>query len=175
MSSVNYFDFFELKEAFFLDEKLLQMQFYSFSKKYHPDFHAMKSAEEQAEILEKSTVNNKAFLVLKNFYTRLEYILQLHGILVDQEKHVLDPSFLMEMMEINEATMDLSFEKDEKAFSELQQRVEKILSELEQNIEESCKAYDLETSNQSIKLNNIKDLWYRRKYLLRIKDSLNKL
>ena len=174
MSSINYFDFFEIKEAFFIDEKHLQERFYTYSKLYHPDFHAMKSQEEQAIILDKSTINNKAFLVLKNFYTRLEYILQQHDVLLDQEKYALDPAFLMEMMEINEQIMDLSFDMDENLFQKVSQNVQGIQEQLETGIEQACKEFDSEPSDANVKLNKIKDLWYRRKYLLRIKDSLSK-
>ena len=58
---MNYFEFYELEPQFFIDENLLKKKFYDLSKKFHPDFHANKSEEEQDKILELSTINNQAF------------------------------------------------------------------------------------------------------------------
>ncbi len=169
---MNYYEFYNFPVKFFIDEDLLKKQFYQFSKDFHPDFHALKSEEEQQKMLELSTLNNKAFFVLKSLNTRLEYLLKIKNILNDDEKYSLPPEFLMEMMDINEEIMELEFEADAEKVISLTNQAKSLESELLEEIEQLAKQYDI-SEEESILL-KIKDLWYRKKYLLRIRDSLNK-
>ena len=169
---MNYYEFYNFPIKFYIDEDLLKKQFYQYSKDFHPDFHALKSEEEQQKMLELSTLNNKAFFVLKSLNTRLEYLLKIKNILVDDEKYSLPPEFLMEMMEINEEIMELEFDADAEKVISLTNQAKSLEQGLEEEIEQLAKQYDT-TEEESILL-KIKDLWYRKKYLLRIRDSLNK-
>ncbi len=169
---MNYFEFYQFKPKFYIDEEQLKKLFYQYSKDFHPDFHALKSEEEQQKMLELSTLNNKAFFALKSFNTRLEYLLKSEQVLVEEEKYALPPDFLMEMMEINEEIMELSFEPDPNKIEELSNRALAIENSIQNDIQNLAKAFD-EKEDKAILL-KIKDLWYRKKYLLRIKDSLNK-
>ncbi len=172
---MNYFEFYGFEEKFFIDEEALKKKFYEFSKKYHPDFHAMKSEEEQNELLELSSINNQAYKALQIFNTRLEQILINKGILIVDEKYALAPDFLMEMMEINEAIMDLSLDPDTSSSEKLKEQVVSMNSEINEELKATAKAFDESVDNREAILMKIKDLYYRRKYLMRIQDSLNKL
>jgi molecular chaperone HscB len=168
---MNYFEFYELPESFSVDEKALKNKFYQLSKKYHPDFYANEGEAKQQEILELSTLNNKAYQVLSNPATRTEYILQLHGLLADGDKHKLAPDFLMEMMEINEALMEI---EDENSLNTIKSQIWGLETGLSEELANNTVLY--ETGNEADKenaLKNIKDIYYRQKYLLRIKDTLD--
>jgi len=168
---MNYFEFYELPESFNIDEKALKNKFYQLSKKYHPDFYANEDEDKQQQILELSTLNNKAYKVLNDSNKRTEYILQLHGLLTDGDKHKLAPGFLMEMMEINEALMEI---EDEQSFSALKSQIKGMDDELSEELSTTIKNYEADNQVDKEKaLNTIKDIYYRQKYLLRIKDSLN--
>jgi molecular chaperone HscB len=168
---MNYFEFYELSESFSVDEKALKNKFYQLSKKYHPDFYANESEAKQQEILELSTLNNEAYKVLSDANKRTEYILQQNGLLADGDKHKLAPGFLMEMMEINEALMEID---GEEAFSALKKQISTMDTELNEELSSAIKNYKTDVQTDKDKaLNNIKDIYYRQKYLLRIKDSLN--
>ena len=67
----------------------------------------MRADEKQQEILELSTINNKAWQTLSDPAKRLEYILRQHELLVDGAKPALPADFLMEMMDINERLMEI--------------------------------------------------------------------
>ncbi len=169
---MNYYEFYNFKPTFFIDEDLLKKQFYQYSKDFHPDFHALKSEEEQQKMLELSTLNNKAFFVLKSLNTRLEYLLKINQVLIDDEKYSLPPDFLMEMMDINEEIMELEFDPNPDKLESLSKQEKSLEKALEEEIEQLARHYD-NSQEQDILL-KIKDLWYRKKYLLRIRDSLNK-
>lgn len=168
---MNHFEFYEIPVAFDLDEVALKRKFYELSKKYHPDFHISENEEKQQQVLELSTRNNKAYQVLSDRDKRMEYVLQLNHLLVEGEKYPLAPEFLMEMMEMNEALMDV---EDAQQLADIKAQLfsaestlNKLLSALKTGFDNS------EEPDQKQKLLEIRDLYYRKKYLLRIKDSLN--
>lgn len=172
---MNYFEFYGIPEAFNVDQSVVKRKFYELSKTYHPDFYINHSEEKQQEILDLSTINNKAYQVLSSASKRLEYILQLHLHVVDGEKYQLPQAFLMEMMDVNEDLMELEFDADPEAIQNISERVslieEDLLSELDGLTKEFDEAKEDQRENLLLK---IKDLYYRQKYLLRIRDSLNK-
>ena len=161
---MNYYEFYNFPIKFYIDEDLLKKQFYQYSKDFHPDFHALKSEEEQQKMLELSTLNNKAFFVLKSLNTRLEYLLKIKNILVDDEKYSLPPEFLMEMMELNEAWMDAES-------PEAKQVILDQINTLQIDIYSPIKAYLEASSVESISpeaMLQIKEYYYKKKYLDRI-------
>lgn len=173
---MNYFEFYDLPVSFHPDQQLVKQKFYELSKKYHPDFHINSDADQQEEILERSTFNNKAFQVLKDPQKRLHYILTLKELLVEGENYVLPQSFLMEMMDVNEALMELEFDPDAAKSSALKTQILSIEKELNDELEALTSSFDhIQDQDQETALKAIKDLYYRNKYLIRIKESLAKL
>lgn len=171
----DYFAFYGLPLSFNPDTALVKQKFYEFSKKYHPDFYINESEEKQAEVLELSTVNNKAYQVLSDPQKRLHYILELKGLLKEGENYVLPQSFLMDMMDINEALMDLQFDPDPVKLAGLKEDVngvEKGLSDEILSLTTSFEAQDTDEQNKT--LIAVKDLYYRTKYLLRLRESIAK-
>jgi molecular chaperone HscB len=170
---MNYFELYDIKESFNPDESLVKRKFYELSKRYHPDFYINESEEKQQEILELSTQNNKAYQVLSDPWKLTEYILKLHGLAQEGEKHQLSPDFLMEMIDINEALMEMEFEPDLVKLEEIRSRVNEKMDALKNEFAVLAKEFDILSEKEEILL-QIRDLLYRRKYLLRIKDSLSK-
>lgn len=172
---MNYFEFYGISVSFFPDEAALKRQFYANSKAFHPDFYAGASVEEQAEVLEKSTLNNKAWQVLSSFDKRLAYILSLKGMLEEGDKYTLPQDFLMEMMDINEALMDLEMGEDAGKLEQLQAEVAQQELALDQEIKLQAVGFEGQSEGEQMRiLAGIKDAYYRKKYLLRIRDSLNR-
>lgn len=167
---MNYFEFYGIPESFGMNDAALKKKFYERSKEYHPDFYANESEEKQQEILELSTINNKAYKVLSDPYRRMEYILQEHNLLTG-DKYQLAPDFLMEMMEINEALMEVD---DVEQLNAIKTQITDTETELNADLAALTKNYQNsdDTGKQKI-LENIRDIYYRQKYLLRIKDTLN--
>ena len=168
---MNYFEFYDMPESFVIDAATLKKKFYELSKRYHPDFYANDDEAKQQEILELSTLNNKAFQVLSDQAKRTEYILKLHNLLKEGDKYELSPAFLMEMMELNEALMDA---EDAEQLTAVKAQIADFENDLNAEFARHTANYQTDDAAKKEKeLLAIKDIYFRQKYLLRIKDSLN--
>ena len=172
---MNYFELYDLPLSFQIDSALVKKKFYELSKRYHPDFYVNESAEKQAEILELSTINNKAYQVLSDPLKRIEYVLSLHDMLAEGDKYALPQTFLMDMMDVNEALMEMEFDHDELKLTELSTQVDEMELSLFDELKRNTNEFDqLEGADANNILLKVKDIWYRQKYLMRIRESLNK-
>ncbi len=172
---MNHFEFYQIPISFFANQAELKKVFYANSKAFHPDYFINETEEKQTEILGLSTQNNEAYKILSNFDKRLEYILSIYNQLAETEKHVLPQEFLMEMMDINEQLMELEGEKNDELLSSIENEIQNLQLGLDADLTKHCEAFDqADESNRNSILFQIKDIYFRKKYLLRIKDSLNK-
>ena len=172
---MNYFELYDLPDRFHPDEALVKKKFYEQSKKYHPDFYANETDDKQQEVLELSTLNNKAFRVLSNPLKRIEYVLSLNNMMEEGDKYQLSQDFLMEMMDVNEEIMEQEFQPDATSLMAIENQVNEIEKKLFDDLKQNTKAFDNEPGEQHEgTLLKIKDIWYREKYLLRIRESLSK-
>lgn len=168
----NYFDFYGIPMSFEVDAGLVKRKFYQLSKQYHPDFHTMAGATRQAEVLELSTMNNEAYKVLSDFDKRMHYILELTGQLSD-DSNALPQSFLMEMMEINEQLMELEFDFEETVYTKLLTDLDALEISLLEQVRPTLNKWKSEKSDVG-ELNSVKEYYYKKRYLLRIRENLNK-
>jgi molecular chaperone HscB len=168
---MNYFEFYGIAESFTPDAALLKKKFYEFSKKYHPDFYAGEDDAKQEEILQLSTLNNKAYQTLNDPYKCLEYVLKLHGLVKEGAKPQLPSDFLMEMMDLNERLMEVD---DAEQLGHITAEVLAVEGDIHDKIAHATEGYaQLDDTAKESRLNEIADCYFREKYLLRIKESLN--
>ncbi|MGG9971794.1 Fe-S protein assembly co-chaperone HscB [Ferruginibacter sp. SUN002] len=158
---MNYFELFDLPVCLQVDKNILPKKYFELQKKYHPDFFSQASEDEQAEVLEKSSDINKAFKIFQNPDLTLKYVLQLKGLLEEEEKYQLPPDFLMEMMELNE-------ELNENSINAIKAIENEAYSAVKQIIE----TYNDATANTADLL-KVKEYYFKKKYLQRILDRIN--
>ncbi len=172
---MNYFEWFNVPISFNPDQAVVKRKFYELSKKYHPDFYINQPLEKQEEILEQATFTNKAYQTLYKPELCLPYVLTLKGLLQEGEQVQLPPDFLLEMMEINETLMDLEFDADVHKLAVLEVEIEQREAALTKEFEHYAQDFDVESGmHQDEALEKIKDAYFRQKYVLRIRDSLNR-
>jgi molecular chaperone HscB len=162
---MNYFEWFDLPVAFAIDNAVLKRKYFELSKKYHPDFFTNANAIEKEKVLELSTLNTNAFNTLNDFDKRMKYILLLKNVIADDEKFDLPPSFLMEMMDLNEQISEGI------ALENCKHEIKKNEASLYNDVNTILQTNDL--NNASIAdLEQVKIFYFKKKYLSRLKKKL---
>lgn len=164
---VDYFKFFDLPERFETDQTELRSRYLANSRKFHPDLY---DGDEDPE--ELSSINNEGYRILKDYFETVAYVLRNRQVLVEGEKEQLDPMFLGEMMDINEGLMELEFDFDPEVFQRLKEESEEKQQEIEDGLRLLTQRF--ENEQDETLLGQIKEYYLKRKYLLRIRDSINK-
>ena len=122
----DYFAFFGLPRHLHLDTAGLEKQFYTLSRKLHPDRFAAKPVAEQEEALRQSSLLNDAYRTLKEPIARTEYLLTLEGVQLEEQsraatdaaratgtekKQVAPPELLEEAFELNMQLEEMKMNK----------------------------------------------------------------
>ncbi len=163
---MNYFELFEQPLGFIIDKAQLSKKYFLLQKKFHPDFYSNVSEEEQAEVLETSAQVNKGYKILQDEDSTIRYLLMLKGLLEEEEKYVLPPKFLMEMMELNE-----SISEDSKDTTSQKILIDKEVDLLYGQIKPLFTGYS-DGHTPEADLLKIKEYYFKKKYLKRILDRL---
>lgn len=171
---MNHFEYYGLPVALSVDESALRRVYLQNSKKYHPDFHTLSDEAEQAEMLERSTRNNEAFKTLSDPDKRVRYVLELKNLIgQDSENQSLPQDFLTEMMDINEALMELEFDFEAQRYASILQAVTDLENKLEIQVGPILSTW-VEASGNDADLLKVRDYFFKRRYLLRVKENLSK-
>ena len=170
---MNYFEFYNIPLGFKIDEAALKRTFYANSKQFHPDFFTLESEEKQAEILELSTLNTEAYKTLSDFEKRMKYILDLKGVMGKEGENKLPQDFLMDMMDINEALMDLDMDYDEPTHKKVLADVQTLENQLFMEVKDTLENYQ-DGITPTSELEEVKKFYLKKRYLLRIRENLSK-
>ncbi|HUR64792.1 MAG TPA: iron-sulfur cluster co-chaperone HscB C-terminal domain-containing protein [Chitinophagaceae bacterium] len=162
---MNYFELFEIPVHLKVNGDLLAEKFYALSRRYHPDHAALGTLDVKDESLERSALLNKAFRTFQKPDETIKYVLQLKGLLEEEEKFELPPDFLMEVLEINEAILD----SDD--HSAVPGQLEKLQSEIYEPVKEIVENYKEDVTTQK-ELLQVKEYYYKKKYIDRIRKQL---
>jgi molecular chaperone HscB len=163
----DYFSLYELPVSFRPDPARVREKYYELSRRYHPD----RMAGAGAEALLTAAQVNEGFRVLRNADATLAYLLKLQGIVADEEKYNLPPDFLMEMMDLNETLSDLE-PGDDAALGRARQELDARMAEWQLDADKLFTLWDGGDHSGGL-LAEIKDFYFRKKYLLRIQERIN--
>ncbi len=109
----NHFDLLGLPVNFRLDTSALAERYRELQKMMHPDQHANASEQEKRLALQQAMLINEAYEKLRNPLTRAIYLLELHGIEVNQSTATTqDSEFLMQQMVLRERLADIKQQAD---------------------------------------------------------------
>ncbi len=164
---MNYFELYDMPATMQPDKQQVKQKFYELSRRYHPDFFTNASPEEQSEVLEKSSLVNKAFKVFQNQDETIKYVLQQHGLLEEEEKYRLPGAFLADMLDLNEQIADARMEGDTAALQQVQTAIHNIQSALYQPVQQIVEDYKEGITSKEALL-QVKEYYYKKKYLTRI-------
>jgi molecular chaperone HscB len=97
----------------------------------------------------------------------IKYVLQLKGLLEDEEKYELPPEFLMEVLEINEQLMDLEGD----AGPIIRERINELETDIYEPVKQIVEKYQEGITSEE-ELLQVKEYYYKKKYLDRIKKKI---
>ncbi|MES2851165.1 MAG: Fe-S protein assembly co-chaperone HscB [Bacteroidota bacterium] len=157
---MNYFELFEIPVSLSIDKATITKKYVELQKKYHPDFFTQENEAAQDDALEISSAINKAMKVFKTTDATLKYVLELKGMVEEEEKYPLPPEFLMEVMELNE---NLS-EDSSAAIETFEKDIYSAVAAIIENYNDAAV-----TNEDLLKL---KEYYYKKKYLHRILERL---
>jgi molecular chaperone HscB len=118
----DYFETFGLPRHLQMDTQALEKQFYSLSRRLHPDRFAARPAAEQEAALSASSDLNDAYRTLKDPIARTQYLLSLEGVELEEQskaateaarssgtekKQLIPPELLEEVFELNMQLMEM--------------------------------------------------------------------
>ena len=174
--AIDYFDYYDIPKKFYIDEGALKSKFLIKSKQFHPDFF-VNDNQKYDEAMEQTSINNQAFKVLSKYDSRLEYILKSYDLL-KESKNEIPQDFLAEMMDINEVIMDFQFDYDQIKMDQVKADTHSISMNLDSQIKSLTLQFDqleMDSSNEGeVILDQIKNIYLKQKYVLRLQESLDK-
>ena len=167
---MNYFEIFGIPIQLKVDKNELPKKFFELSRKFHPDFYANTTPSEQNRALEITANLNKAFKTFQSPEDTIKYVLQLKDLIEEEEKYQLPPDFLMEVLEINEKLMDA--EDDPALKLSLQSAIDNLQAEIYEPVKDTMEHYEDGVTTEK-ELLQVKEYYYKKKYLHRIQQQLN--
>lgn len=165
----DYFALYGISPTLSPDAAQLRKKYYELSRLYHPDRIATSETATQTAALSMSAQVNEAYRILTDDDALLGYVLRQTAVLEADEQYKLPPDFLMEMMELNEAVGNVAMAPD--MSGDAQQEFDSALNAWQEGFG-PLKAQFNKGDNSPQLLAKLKDYYFRKKYLLRIKERL---
>ncbi len=165
---MTFFELYNTPIHLIIDKSALKKRLYELSKLYHPDKFVLATPAEQQHALKMIEQSNEGFKVLSHLSSRLFYALQILQVIEENEKPILPQDFLMEMMELNEAIMEAKLDNNT---AEVEKEIAIQSNNLDTTITWAFECLDLSVASNA-KLQELKNYYYKYKYILRLKDLL---
>ena len=163
-NKTNFFDLMQQPKMFAIDTKNLAKRFKQLQAQFHPDRYSSRSEQELKHSENWSSLVNEAYGTLLDPMSRALYLLELFGNpLLEGEQPVLDPEFLMDIMELNEEIEEAQCKEDVIDFRD------KIRTELDR-LHEELKVEFAEENVNSAKI-VVAKMQYHHNLRYKIKDK----
>ena len=135
-SRQNYFQLFGLAQSCRMDMAQLEQQYRALQAQVHPDKSVHLPEAEQRMAMQRATLVNEAYQVLRSPLRRARYLLSLYGVDTQEDNNtVMPPDFLMAQMEWREAVAEAGKAKDAAALDRLEAQMKRETRELEAQLE----------------------------------------
>ncbi len=171
---MNYFELFDIPVSLLPDKNLVRKRYMELSKQHHPDYFVNKTQDDQQNALEMSALLNKAFRTFSNTDATIAYVLEIKGLLEEEEKYALPPAFLMQMMEVNEELADAQMEGDPAMIAKVRQQLLELEKELYEPVKDIIEDYQEGVTSEE-ELLQVKAYYFKKKYLARLSQQLGRM
>ena len=165
----NYFELFDLKPDYDLDDQDLASRFRKLQNAVHPDKYAASSDLERRLAMQQSGYINQAYQTLRSPLLRAKHLLKLKNRDMDNDKgSSMDPEFLEQQMKLRESLeqAQLSDEPENRILA-LSTHIKQGLGEL------TAKISGLFAQGDSDQLDKIQDLVRRMQFMSKLLEEVN--
>lgn len=166
-----YFDLFQIPIQLKVPKDTIKQKYFALSRQSHPDYFINGSAEDQQKALENTAQLNKALKTFSNDDATIKYVLEIKGLLAENEKYNLPPQFLMQMMELNEALSELALDDANENKTKILQQVEEAETDIYEPVQAIIENYR-EGQTTDTELLKVKDYYFKKKYIQRLKQQI---
>ena len=169
---MDYYELFGIKATPLADKIVVKKKYLELSRQHHPDFADNSDSQSAETALDFSANINKAYKILINPSLSIQYFLQYHQVIVEDEKYPLPNDFLMDMMDINELLEEAKSANDQQTVQEVKGKIEATEAELYNEVKdivESNEAANMDANS----MEKLKAYYYKKKYIHRILDGIS--
>ena len=136
----NYFELFDLKKSFNLDDNALLSAYQRQISRFHPDKFSTSSESEKLQALQNTSLINSAYTALKLPLNRAVYILNMEDINpFDVKETFMDSKFLLSQIELREDLESIKGQKDSLALDNFIERIELFIKDNVTSISDALK------------------------------------
>lgn len=168
---MNYFELYDLPLSLAVDEILVKNRYDQLIDKYRSDNSVADDGLKQTIEDEKILLVEEAYHVLKNTDETIRHVLELKKFLPD-DSYKYSPQFKMEVRDIDEELMELELDENQEQLMEVEQKVNTLLIKIYEDVEPVIEFYKEDTATEETLL-QVKDFYFKKKYLQRILDRIN--
>ena len=147
----DYFELFDLKVDFLIDQQVLKARQKALQVAYHPDRFVNASDQEKRISIQQAAWVNEAFQTLSDPVSRSRYLLELKNVdLGDDSKTTSDMSFLLEQIELREQ-LEACVDQDDplNACDIIAVKITNKINQLKEDFVGYYKTEDLELARQT--------------------------
>ena len=132
----NYFQLFGLAQTCQIDLAQLEQRYRALQTLVHPDKSAHLPDAEQRVAMQRATLVNEAYQILRSPIRRARYLLSLVGVDTQEDTNTVMPlDFLMVQMEWREGISEAKQARDAAALDRLEAHIKRETHELEAQLE----------------------------------------
>jgi len=154
--NLNPFDIFSVDKKFEIDKKVLEKKYLELQILLHPDKFINASQEEKKFSNTHTSLVNDAFKVLDDDISRIKVLLEYFGYQISENESFQDVSILEEIMELQNKSMSVESESEQKKIkSQLERKIKNEIKKVSQFFNE--KKYK-EVHKSCIKLSYLKKI-----------------
>ncbi len=135
VAGADYFSFLGMRRKLKIENSELEKTFYSLSRRLHPDYFMNASEQERQSSMDRSSLLNDAYRVLRDPVTRAQYMLSLEGYKEAEKK--APPELLEEVFELNMQIEEMRMAKkagDEDEMAGTRAELEDALASLDKKL-----------------------------------------
>ena len=168
---MNYFELYGFPVLMKMDANELKARFKELSRRHHPDQYPRTEAVDSKELMLDSGELERAYQLFRNPDDLILYVLKLRKLVSKEETYELGPDFTATTLNLSNRLSELELSRDPEQLEELESKTKELIRKEYEDVAPIIEHYREDTASEK-ELLQVKDYYYRKKYLQRILDRI---